>query len=182
MNSAVVLGTNHDAFTISGGRVVCWDTTLDSTHTPHISWSQASNYAGQPTLANGVIYTLNGGTLNALNEQTGSLLWQWWPSGGGVLTGTMIATDTDLFVQTASTTYAVDLASHQSVWSYAISGSLALSEGKLYVAGSNGTLTAFMVPEPATLLLLVVGIISLLGFGRRRRSTRVDELRLVTDT
>jgi hypothetical protein len=167
MNSAVVLGTNHDAFTINGGRIVCWNTT-----TPSIAWSQTANYAGQPTLANGVIYTLNGGTLDALNEQTGNSLWQWSPSGGG-LTGTMIATNSDLFVQTATTTYAIDLASHESVWSYPISGALTLSEGELYVAGSDGTLTAFAtpfeVPEPSTLVLLGVGAISLLAYVWRRR-------------
>jgi len=170
MHSAVVLGTNHDAFTINGGRIVCWDTTIDSAHSPHIAWSQTSNYAGQPTLANGVLYTLNGGTLNALNEQTGNSMWQWWPSGGGVLTGTMIATDTDLFVETDTTLYAVDLTSHKSVWSYPVSGSLTLSEGELYVAGSDGTLTAIAVPEPSTLALLGIG--GLLAYvWRRRRGT-----------
>jgi len=169
MNSAVVLGTNHDAFTINGGRLVCWDTTIDATHSPHIAWSETGNYAGQPTLANGVIYTRSGTTLDALDELTGTLLWQWSPLGGGALTGTMIATESDLFVQTGATTYAVDLTSHQTVWSHQITGPLTLSEGELYVAGSNGTLTAFAVPEPSSFVLLGIVAISLMVCGWWRR-------------
>jgi outer membrane protein assembly factor BamB len=171
MNSAVVLGTQHDAFTINGGRFVCWDTTLDATHTPHIAWSQTDNYTGQPTLANGVIYTLNGGTLSALDENTGNMLWEWWPAGGGVLRGTMVATDSILFVQSEDTTYAIDLASHKSVWSYPVSGPLALSEDKVFVSGDDGTLSAFTiyVPEPSTFALLSVCAISLLAYSWRRR-------------
>jgi hypothetical protein len=82
----------------------------------------------------------------------------------------MIATDTDLFVETDTTLYAVDLTSHKSVWSYPVSGSLTLSEGELYVAGSDGTLTAIAVPEPSTLALLGIG--GLLAYvWRRRRGT-----------
>jgi hypothetical protein len=168
VNAAIALGSNHDAFTINGGRLMCWDTTLDATHTPYIAWSATNGYTGQPTVANGRVYALAGGTLNVLDEDTGSVLWQWRPAGG-VLQGTMIVTDSHLFVETSSTVYAVDLASHQSVWSYAANGPLALSEGKLYVAGSNGTVTAISVPEPSTFVLLGMGAVGLLGFARRRR-------------
>ena len=71
MNSAVKLGTQHDAFTINGGRLVLWDTTLDSTVTPHIAWSLTDGYSGQPALANGDLYVINHGQLNVLNETTG---------------------------------------------------------------------------------------------------------------
>ena len=85
--------------------------------------------------------------------------------------------------RTNNAVYAIDLRSHQSVWSYPLVGSyvrmgdLTLSEGKLYIpemptvtGGASATLIALtFTPEPSTLVLLGIGAISLLGYGWRRR-------------
>jgi outer membrane protein assembly factor BamB len=187
MNSAVVLGTHDDAFVINGpgsvypnystaGRLLSFSTQADATHTPHIAWTLTDHYTGQPTLANGVLYANDGGNLVALDELTGDTLWNWTPPTGS-LTGTMIATDNVLFASTGTTTYAVDLSTHVPDWSYGVSGKLALSDDTLFVAGSNGTLYAFSVPEPSTVGLAAAAI--MLFIGRRARRVRKEDARLL---
>jgi len=183
MRSAVVLGSHHDAFAINepgsvypsysgAGRLISFDTQADATHTPHIAWVLSDHYTGQPTLANDVLYANDDGNLVALDEVTGNLLWSWAPPKGS-LTGTMVATDNVLFASTATTTYALDLDTHLPDWSYDVSGKLAVSDGMLFVAGSNGTLYAFQVPEPSTLGLAMFWGAMLAGRrGRRRRPAR----------
>lgn len=152
MNEAVTLGANEDAFAINepgsvypgygpNGRLLMFDLRMGGGNTPHIGWVLSDHFTGQVTLANGVLYVNDGGILVALDEVTGSSLWTWTPPSGS-LTGTIIATDNLLFAGTGTATYAIDLVSHQTVWSSPVGGALALGEGVLYVAGSDGTLTA----------------------------------------
>ena len=52
-------------------------------------------------------------------------------------------TDNLAFVVSEKATYAIDLGTHQAVWSYPYSGTIALSDnGVLYVARSDGALGA----------------------------------------
>ena len=181
MNSAVVLGSNHDAFSINepgsvdsgysfAGRLISFDTQADQTHTPHIAWVLSGHFKGQPTLANGVLFANDGGSLLAMDELTGNTLWAWSPPSGS-LTGTMIATDNLLFASTATTTYAVDLDTHIPDWSYNVSGNLALSDNMLFVAGADGSLYAFAVPEPAAASVFIVwaGWLLVMRSGKRAR-------------
>ena len=150
MNAALVLGASSDAFAINGGRLLCLSTVLSGSNTPHIAWSSAASFTGQPSYANGVVYAINGGSLDAVNESTGQVAWTWSPSSGS-LTGTMIVTNSELLAATNGATYAINLRTHQQDWSYPLGGALALSENKLYIAGSNGNLTAinsFFLPAP----------------------------------
>lgn len=153
MNSAVVLGTHSDAFAVNesgsiypyyfgSGRLLKFDLRDDGTNQPHIAWALQDHFTGQPTLANGVLYLNDAGTLVAFDELTGARLWAWVPPPSESLTGTIIATDNLLFVGTGAATYAIDLVSHTTVWSYPATGDLALGDGVLYAAGANGTLTA----------------------------------------
>lgn len=178
MNSAVVLGSHNDAFSINepglvypnhsaAGRLLSFSTQSDATHSPQIAWVLSDHYTGQPTLANSVLYANDGGTLVALDELTGKSLWSWAPPGGSI-TGTMIATDNVLFVSTATSTYALDLTTHVPDWSYNISGTLALSDNTLFVAGTNGTLYALDLPEPSMVGPALFGTASLAAMRRRR--------------
>jgi outer membrane protein assembly factor BamB len=153
MDLAPVLGTAQDALAIHDGRLISFDL-----ETLSIRWELSRSFIGQPALAHSVIYAIDGGALTARDEVTGALLWGWdVPSGS--LTGTLILTDTHALVRTSSQIFAVDLTTHDDVWSYAASGHMTLSEGMLYVAGGNGILTAIAVPEPAGLGLLALGLL-----------------------
>ncbi len=163
MNSAVVLGTNHDAFAINepgsvypnysgSGRLLMFDLRSDGTNQPHIGWVLQDHFTGQPTLANGVLYVNDGGSMVAFDEVAGARLWAWGPSPLGSVTGTIIATDNLLFVGTGAATYAIDLVSHRAIWTYPAAGDLAFGDGVLYVAGANGILTAFSA-EPVAIPL-----------------------------
>jgi autotransporter-associated beta strand protein len=150
MNSAVVLGGSNDAFAINGGRLLCITTTLSASNSPHIAWSSSASFTGQPSYANGIIYAINGGVLDAVNESTGQIAWTWNPPAGS-LTGTMVVTNNELLASTGGATYAVNLKTHQQDWSYPDGGALALSENKLYITDASGNLTAinsFFLPTP----------------------------------
>lgn len=183
IGSAVVLGPHNDAFATNvasvanpsptlSGRLIAFSTLADATHTPQILWTISDHFRGQATLANGVLYANDNGNVVALDESTGSALWSWTPPTGSPI-GPMIATDNVLFLSTGSTTYALDLVTHQADWSFGVSGSLALSDNMLFVAGSNGTLYAFATPEPS----FAIGFVSV-GFCLLTRSRRRAQLRL----
>ena len=153
MNSAVVLGGTNTAFTINGGRLVSWDTQLDSTHKPHIRWSLTESYSGQPSFAyagtQGRLFVINNGQLNVIDATTGQLYWTWAPQSGA-LEGPIVLTDDLVFACTGTTTYAISRTSpaHTTVWSYNVSGVLACSDSTLYVAGSDGNVYAFQNSPP----------------------------------
>ena len=75
----VALGTHGDAFAIMGGRLICFDLKGKK-----IKWQSARwfAYGGQATVANGVVYAIDAGELDAIDEISGTLLWSWAaPSG-----------------------------------------------------------------------------------------------------
>jgi len=50
-----------------------------------------------------------------------------------------------LFLSTTSHSYAIDIGSHQQVWSYPAGGTLALSSQGLFIAQQSGRLAAIKV-------------------------------------
>jgi len=144
-NLAPVLGSMDDVIAIHNGRLISFDLVNEN-----IRWQLEENFSGQPSVANGVIYSIASGALNARDQMTGALLWGWEPPTGN-LKGTIIVTDSHLFVHTSSDVYAVDLVTHDQVWSYLAAGHLAISERTLlYIAGADGLLVAINTapPEP----------------------------------
>ncbi len=139
MNLAPVVGAHDDVIAIHDGRLISFDTELRT-----IRWELAGGFSGQPTVAHDSIFAIQNGRLAVLDEVTHASQWSWQPPQGQ-LTGTLIATDTHVFGATSQAVHAIDLESHQSVWSYPASGHLALGNGALYVAGSTGQLTAIRV-------------------------------------
>ncbi len=143
MNLAPVLGAHNDVVVVHDGRLIRFDLT-----TRRIAWQLARSFAGQPSVAHDLIFAINGGRLDVFDEMTGLDRWSWAPPSGA-LRGSMIVTDTHLFAATGEAVYAVNLATHESEWSYPVAGHLALANGQLYVAASNGVLTAITVaPAP----------------------------------
>ena len=141
MNVAPVVGDHDDILVIQNSRLLSFDLVDRS-----IRWTQARSFQGQPSVAKDRIYAVDGNRVVVLDELTGADLWSWQPPEGAP-TGTLIVTDRHFLVSTASNVYAVDLASHQAVWSFPAAGRLALADGNLYVASNYGLLTAIAMPN-----------------------------------
>ena len=140
MNLAPTLGGASNVLATNGGRLISFNLQSRS-----IGYVVQSNFRGQVSVANGTVYVVNNGQAEARKESDGTLQWLWIPPEGQV-TGTMIATKNMLLVSTAASTYAVDLTTHQQVWSYPAGGQLTLSaQGILFIAQSSGKLTAVSV-------------------------------------
>lgn len=128
MNVAPVLTADGDVIATHDGRLIRFDV-----QGRRIEWERKRNFAGQATLAGNVIYANDGGTLTAWDAVQGTLLWSWFGPGGETITGNLVATSTHVFVQSAATTYAVNVVTRQAEWSYGAAGSLAIGEGKLAI-------------------------------------------------
>lgn len=123
--------------------------TLVDTDSRQVRWSVSGQFTTQPVVGQGVLYVGNQATasLEARSLATGAVLWSWPLSAVKEerFGGDLIATNKLLFVTGQKGTYALDLASHTSVWSYRIAGKLALSRnGVLYIrsVGDNDYGTA----------------------------------------
>jgi hypothetical protein len=120
-----------------GNRLVNFDIANQS-----IAWSVAGVYAKTPAYSAGVVYVGNNNPLRleARSETNGTLLWSWPPSQPGDIgfSSEVLLTDSMIFVSTNLATYGIDRESHQMVWSYPLSGRLALSRsGVLYIQGAG---------------------------------------------
>ena len=121
--------------------------------TDTLGWATAQSYLTTPAVANGVLYAARNGpaSFDAIDMATGKVSWSWTPpsSDTGFHRNTVV-TNNLAFVSTDKAVYAVDLTTHQQVWSYPKGGSLALSAaGVLYIATgtsqSDGGLIAIKV-------------------------------------
>ncbi|WP_374600299.1 PQQ-binding-like beta-propeller repeat protein [Niveibacterium sp.] len=111
-------------------------------------WSVAGNYGPQAVQAGDTVYATNNSLparLEARSASDGKLLWS-WDAGydtQSVFVGSPIVTKNLAFVATVSATYAIDLTTHQTVWSLPRGGQLAISANQiLYVLGPHGELHA----------------------------------------
>lgn len=135
---------------LRAGTTLC---SINPTAATPINWSITGGFAGVPAVANGVVYVPRSGGVAALSLENGTPLWQ-WPSDGSetVAPGNMILTNSHLFVQTGTATHAIDLNTHESVWSTPTGGHLALSDRRLLIANSlTKTVTTFDLTCPADL-------------------------------
>jgi hypothetical protein len=151
MNLAPVLGSQNNVIAIQDGRLISFDLTdrIIGWETLGEAVPVVEGFIGQPSLANGIIYAVYEGFLNARYESNGSLIWEWQPPPGESIVTPMIVTNNLIFVSTESATYAVDLEeSHTGVMVYEAGGHLALSDdGVLYIATAQGNLHAIFMSE-----------------------------------
>lgn len=143
MGLTPVLGDLNDIFVISSGRLVRFDLALRS-----VTYTLTGSFLGQPSVAKGHVYAISSNSLTSRDEETGDLQWSWIPATQDTLSGTMIVTDSHVLVSGTNAVYAVNLKTHQTDWSYAASGQLALADGVLYIAGATGTVVAIDVGVP----------------------------------
>jgi len=115
-------------------------------------WEDATlHFSATPATANGVLYipynnysftggvSVTAGGLQAKDANTDAVLWSW--SGGkssDLMVNNAIVTDNLVFVSSTTTTYAIDLTTHATVWTYPAGGYLSLGNNKLFIAtGGN---------------------------------------------
>jgi hypothetical protein len=139
-----VLGASNSVFAanylnsiLNGGAI--GNTLLHfNLETNTIDWQVPGVFPSTPAYHDGVLYVANENPfrLEARAEDDGELLW-WWtpphPADSG-FESEVLLTDNLVFVSTDRATYAIDLVSHRQVWSFPMSGRLALSRnGVLYI-------------------------------------------------
>lgn len=157
LNNAIVFmspnltPTSDGAFSTAMAHLKSYNLT-----TKAVSWDIAaqSNNAYTPAVANGVVYFVNGNSLEARSEISGALLWSWSPAGGALpsIRSNIVVTNNLIFVGTTDSIYAIDASSHQTVWTDSLSSvgypsnntvgsSLAISpNGILYVGTRLGVI------------------------------------------
>lgn len=136
-----VIGNLNDALVVNGTSLVSLDLIGNK-----IRWGIPGTFSGIPSVAEGVVYAVNNGALEARDEISGGLLWSWMPPEG-TLKSPLIVTQSHVIACTTAKTYAIEILSRQSDWSYPASGHLALGNDTLYIAASDGVLTAIATPE-----------------------------------
>ncbi len=145
MRLAPVIGNLNNVLAIYNGRLKCFDLI-----NKEIGWEIEGNFSGQPSVAEGCVYTVNNGALESRDETAGNLIWDWTPPEGS-LKSPMIVTQTHVIACTNANTYTIEILSRESDWSYPASGYLSLGNDTLYIADDD-VLTAIATPEyiPAT--------------------------------
>lgn len=140
MFSAPVIGAPGSVLAVNTGnptnnQLMDFDTVGQT-----IRWSNPGQYRGNPAYHAGVFYGWNAQPLQleARAEADGTLLWSWSPPANTTIQGAqndVLLTDNLVFVSTGTATYAIDLTTHQTVWTLGYGGRLALSnQGVLYLS------------------------------------------------
>jgi outer membrane protein assembly factor BamB len=104
-------------------------------------WSANGSFTGTPAVANGVVYAISGGTLQARALSGLGLSWSF--SGDSALSFPPVIAAGYVYVSSPSNVYAVNASTGQQVWTAAVGGWLSIAEGRLFVARPNGTLQTF---------------------------------------
>ena len=147
MDLAPVLGA-YGVLAIHNDRLISFNTMAGT-----IGWQLSEGFTGQPSVAGGRIYAANNGGLSVIDESSHTLVWSWTPPSTGTdqaITGPMIVTNTHVLASSRDTVYAIDLTTHEAVWTFAAhDGQLAIADGTLFVAAHDGTLTAISLTSSA---------------------------------
>ncbi len=138
---APVVGSLNNVVVAWGGKLASFDLS-----SPGIAWQRKGQFVGQPSVARGVVYAINGESLAAHDEATGARLWAWIPPETPIAQATLV-TENLVFIGAGRSTYAVDLATHTTVWSCGKSGNLSFVDGALLIAGSNQVTALELEPD-----------------------------------
>lgn len=131
MTNVPVVGSSNNVLAIQSGRLINFNLTGGN-----IAWELNGGFTGQPSLANGIIYVIANNKLEARRESNGQLAWAWSAEAGGV-SGTIVVMNNLLFVKRNNETHAIDLNTHQSIWSYPLTGEMSVQDGTLYISATQ---------------------------------------------
>jgi outer membrane protein assembly factor BamB len=145
MNLAPVIGGRGNVLAIHDGRLINFDVG-----NRRIAYQIEQRFTGQVSVAKGSVYAINDGNIDIRDEATGNLLHT--VDIPDSLYDAMIVTDSHIIARSQSKTYAIALDTMQVDWQCSLSGYMALSDDRLYIADSSGRLTAVSAPTvvPAT--------------------------------
>ncbi|MBN1889227.1 MAG: PD40 domain-containing protein [Thermoflexales bacterium] len=112
-----------------------------------VKWSSGGDYdRAFPAVADGVVYALSGGTLEARRLADGVLLWSF--SGDGQLTNAPLVAGNHVYVASTATTYVLGRSTHDLEWQTSHGGWLTVANGFLYIAQTGQALYAYRAQEP----------------------------------
>lgn len=137
MGTAPVFGTSL-GYVVAPPNLVAVDPATDT-----IAWTANGTYSGTPAVADGAVYAVSGGNLVVRDAATGALLWTF--VGDTALSYPPVIASGHVYVASDQNLYAVSIATHQKVDTAAVGGWLVVGSRRLIVAGSDGTLTAFVL-------------------------------------
>src|SRR5262249_49668685 len=89
-----------------------------------VAWTATGAYSGVPATANGVVYAISGGQLQANDAGTGAALWT-FPADGALSYPPAIAGQW-VYAASDASVYAVDTTTHQAVWTASPGGWLSI--------------------------------------------------------
>ena len=162
---SVVLGGQNDALAFERlGVLASFDLSTRS-----VRWRASGGYEESLAVDDGILFVRSGSNVSLLRESDGAQLSTW--SAPAALTSNILVSENLIFAGTNSTTYAIDRATLQTVWSTPIGGDLALGDGMLLISNNNGVTAFSAVPEPSGYTLLMIGG-SLIGWTARHRVFR----------
>lgn len=148
MRTAPVLTHDGDIVATHDGRLIRFDV-----QGRRIAWEVDRDFWGQATVRGNVIYVNDGGRLTAWDAVNGTFLAAWSGPGSATIEGKIVVTDTHVFVQSFTTTYAVNLSTRRVDWSYAAAGSIAIGDGLMAIVDDT-SLHVFLIatgpPLPPT--------------------------------
>ena len=96
-----------------------------------------------PAVANGVVYAISGGQLRAIDASTGAVLWTLRRRQRSSAIRRSSPAPAYVYVASAANVYAVKTSTQAAAWKATPGGWLSIAGGKLYVAQSNGRLSAY---------------------------------------
>lgn len=105
------------------------------------AWTASASFTGMPAVANGVVYAISGGQLRATDANGGTMLWTF--AGDNQLSYPPVVTNNHVYVASTTTAFALKPSTQVGVWKTSPGGWLSIAGGQLYVAQSNGTLSAY---------------------------------------
>ena len=139
------------------GSVLVVDGVFNNAHSNHLIrydptqggewWRVDGTFTSNPVVSGSTVYVLNSTSnqLEARDLATGAIRWTWVVGNAqeSLPVGNLVLTDNLIFVSTNVATYAIDLATHQPVWSTAHVGSLAISSNKVLYIVKPSAIEAF---------------------------------------
>ncbi len=160
MDLSPVLGGMDDVIAIHGGRIMRFDLERGN-----IAWQREGAWQGQPAVARGVIYAVEGPELVALDQRTGQDLWRWNNGTRYYIRDEVLVTDSHVFVGTSST-HAIGLASRRVEWSYPLVGTLAIADDTLFIANYGGVAAAISLTEVEPARVTHLEIVAPVGISK----------------